>query len=108
MSKVILITGGSRGIGAATALLAAEKGYVVAVNYLKSKEAAENIAQKIKSNGGNAIAIGGDVANEEDVLLLFKETEEKLGTITALVNNAGIVQLQSLLQNMSVERWDKI
>lgn len=108
MSKLILITGGSRGIGAATALLAAEKGYAVAVNYLKNKKAAEDIVQKIKNKGGSAIAVSGDVAKEEDVLSLFKKTEEKLGSITALVNNAGIIQLQSLLQNMSVERWDKI
>lgn len=108
MSKLILITGGSRGIGAATALLAAEKGYAVAVNYLENKKAAEDIVQKIKNKGGSAIAVSGDVAKEEDVLSLFKKTEEKLGSITALVNNAGIIQLQSLLQNMSVERWDKI
>lgn len=108
MSKVILITGGSRGIGAATAMLAAEKGYAVAVNYLKNKNAAEDIVQKIKNNGGNAIALGGDVAKEEDVLAFFKEAEEKLGNITALVNNAGIIELQSLLKNMTVERWDRI
>jgi len=108
MSKVILITGGGRGIGAATALLAAEKGYAVAVNYLKNKDAAEEIVQRIKNRDGNAIAVGGDVAKEEEVIAIFKEIEEKLGNITALVNNAGIIQLQSLLQNMTVERWDKI
>jgi NAD(P)-dependent dehydrogenase (short-subunit alcohol dehydrogenase family) len=108
MSKTILITGGSRGIGAAAALLAAEKGYAVSINYLSNKPAADNIVETIKNKGGTAISVAGDVATEEDVLTIFKETEEKLGNITALVNNAGIVQLQSLLQNITVKRWDKI
>ena len=108
MNKVIIITGGSRGIGAATALLAAEKGYAVGINYLKNKDAAEALVQTIIKKGGSAIAIAGDVAIEADVISLFEKVEENLGTITALVNNAGILEQQSLLQKMSVERWDRI
>ena len=108
MNKVILITGGSRGIGAATALLAAEKGYAVGVNYLKNKTSAAEIAQTITQKGGTAIAVPGDVSNEADVISMFESIEEKLGAITALVNNAGMLEQQSLLQNMSVERWERI
>jgi NAD(P)-dependent dehydrogenase (short-subunit alcohol dehydrogenase family) len=108
MSKVIIITGGGRGIGAATALLAAEKGYAVAISYLKNKNAAEEVAQKIQKKGGQAIAVAADVSIEAEVISLFETVKEKLGDITALVNNAGILEQQSLFQDMSVERWQRI
>jgi NAD(P)-dependent dehydrogenase (short-subunit alcohol dehydrogenase family) len=108
MNKVILITGGSKGIGAATAVLAAEKGYAVGLNYLKNKIAAEEVVQKIHQKGGKAIAVAADISIENDVLSLFTQVENKLGPITSLVNNAGILEQQSLLQNMTLERWERI
>ena len=108
MNKVIIITGGSRGIGEATALLAAERGYAIGLNYLRNKIAAEEVVQKIHQKGGKALAVAGDVSIENDVLSLFTEVENKFGTITALVNNAAVLEPQSLLQNMAVERWERI
>jgi NAD(P)-dependent dehydrogenase (short-subunit alcohol dehydrogenase family) len=86
MKKVMLVTGGGRGIGAATARLAARQGYAVCVNYLRDKTAAEKLAKEI---GG--IAAAADVASEADVVRLFQAVDAKLGRITALVNNAGVV-----------------
>jgi NAD(P)-dependent dehydrogenase (short-subunit alcohol dehydrogenase family) len=91
MSGVCLVTGGSRGIGAAAAHLAAARGYAVAVNYARNERAANAVVAAIRADGGRAIAIGGDVAAEEDVLRMFDLTERELGPLTALVNNAGIV-----------------
>jgi len=108
MNKVLIITGGSRGIGAATALLAAEKGYAIGINYLKNKNAAEEVVQKIYQKGGQAIAIAGDVSNEKQVIHLFDTVQEQLGPITSLVNNAGILKQQSSLKDMSLERWQSI
>jgi len=87
---VLLITGGSRGIGAATALLAADAGYAVAVNYRERRDKAEAIVEQIAATGGKAIAIHADVADEADVVRMFAEVDERLGRLTALVNNAGI------------------
>jgi NAD(P)-dependent dehydrogenase (short-subunit alcohol dehydrogenase family) len=86
----IIITGGSRGIGAATARLAAVRGYSVAVNYLRGADAAEKVAADIRHGGGSAAAIQADVAEEAEVTELFAEAEKKLGPLSALVNNAGI------------------
>ena len=101
----MIVTGGSRGIGAATALLAAQRGYAVAVNYLRNAEAAERIVRAI---GGNAIAVAGDVAAEADVLRLFRTVDEKLGRLTALVNNAGIVDRGMRVESMSAERIQRM
>jgi NAD(P)-dependent dehydrogenase (short-subunit alcohol dehydrogenase family) len=84
------VTGASRGIGAAIATLAAERGFSVAVNFAKGEAEAEEIAQRIVSTGGNACAIQADVAREEDVIRLFETAEHELGAITGLVNNAAI------------------
>jgi NAD(P)-dependent dehydrogenase (short-subunit alcohol dehydrogenase family) len=108
MNITIIITGGSRGIGAATALLSAEQGYNVVINYLRNQQAAEDLVKVIEQKGGKAIAIVGDVSKETDVINLFKTAEVQFGYITSLVNNAGILAQQSLLQNMSVERWQRI
>src|SRR5215204_7747141 len=108
MNKVLIITGGSRGIGAATALLAAAKGYAVGINYLKNKKAAEELVEKIRHEGGNALAIAGDVSVEKDVVSLFDTVEDQLGQVGFLVNNAGILNRQSRLKEMSLERWEKI
>ena len=104
MDEVLLVTGGSRGIGAATAVLAARKGFAVAVNYTRNAAAAEQVVHAIRSAGGNAIAVQGDVAEEEQVLELFAQVDSKLGRLTALVNNAGIVDRTSRVEDMSLER----
>jgi NAD(P)-dependent dehydrogenase (short-subunit alcohol dehydrogenase family) len=101
MKKAMIITGGSRGIGAATARLAAGRGYAVAINYLRNREAAERLATEI---GNDAIAVAGDVASEVDVVRLFQTVDEKLGRVSVLVNNAGIVDRGSRVEAMSAER----
>jgi NAD(P)-dependent dehydrogenase (short-subunit alcohol dehydrogenase family) len=89
-ARTLVVTGGSRGIGAAVACLAGSRGYHVAVNFLGNEAAAQSVVQKIRSSEGCAIAIPGDVALEVDILRLFQKTEEELGPIDGLVNNAGI------------------
>jgi NAD(P)-dependent dehydrogenase (short-subunit alcohol dehydrogenase family) len=108
MNKVLIITGAGRGIGAATALMAAERGYAVGINYLKNKNAAEAVVQKIQQSGGKAMAVAGDVSVEKDVIALFDKVEDQLGPVQYLVNNAGILNTQSALKDMSVERWQNI
>jgi NAD(P)-dependent dehydrogenase (short-subunit alcohol dehydrogenase family) len=107
-TKVMLITGGARGIGAATALLAAQRGYAVAINYLRDADAANHIVQSVINHGGQAFAIKGDVAREHDVLHLFKRVDATLGRITVLVNNAGIVDMKSRLDAMSAARIERM
>lgn len=106
--KTILITGAGRGIGAATAILAAEKGYNVVVNYLRNNQTAENLVGKIKQKGGEAIAIQADVSKENEVKYLFEESENRFGRINALVNNAGILEHQTRIENTDVDRWKRI
>jgi len=108
MDKIILVTGGSRGIGKATALKAATKGYMVCINYRSNKKAAEEVVKTIEAAGGKAIAVAADVAKEKEVVSLFKIIDDKLGRITALVNNAGIVDRQSVVADMTAERVQKI
>ncbi|GGX99630.1 SDR family oxidoreductase [Vogesella alkaliphila] len=108
MSKVLLITGASRGIGAATARLAAQQGYAVAVNYHRNHAAAEAVVADIHAAGGQAVAIAANVADEVDVLRLFAECEAALGPLSALVNNAGVLEQQMRLDEMSVARWQRI
>jgi NAD(P)-dependent dehydrogenase (short-subunit alcohol dehydrogenase family) len=104
MDKVMLITGAGRGIGAATALLAAERGYAVCINYLRDADSAAVLQEKIERAGARAIAVAGDVSSEPDVLRLFEETDRRLGRITDLVNNAGIVDRGSRVEDMSAAR----
>ncbi|MDP4075055.1 SDR family oxidoreductase [Acidovorax sp. A1169] len=104
MDKVALITGGSRGIGAATAVLAASQGWAVAVNYLANQAAAEAVVQQIRAQGGQAIAVQGDVAHEEQVLAMFAAVDAQLGRLTALVNNAGVVDVTARVDEMGVAR----
>ena len=103
--KVMLITGGSRGIGAATALLAAQRGYAVAIGYLRNGAAAQRVVDQI---GKNALAVAGDVASESDVVRMFKTVDEEFGRVTALVNNAGIVDRGSRVEAMSAERIQRM
>lgn len=107
MSKVVVITGASRGIGAATAMLAGARGYTVCVNYARNRDAAERVVQSITDQGGAARAVQGDVAIEADVVRLF-ESADTLGTLTALVNNAGILETQMRLDAMDAARWQRI
>ena len=108
MDKVLLVTGGGRGIGAATARLAARRGYAVAVNYHRHADAAQAVVDSIVAAGGRAVAIAANVADEVDVLRLFSETEASLGPLSALVNNAGVLERQMRLDEMSVARWQRI
>ena len=104
MKPVILITGGSRGIGAATALLAAHQGFAVGINYSVNAKAANAMVDQIKAGGGQAIAIQGDVADEAQVIDMFKVLDQQLGTLSALINNAGVVDVASRVDSMSVQR----
>jgi NAD(P)-dependent dehydrogenase (short-subunit alcohol dehydrogenase family) len=108
MQKVLLITGASRGIGAATARLAARRGWAVAVNYHRQADAAQAVVDAIRADGGRAVALAGDVANEADVLRLFADTEAALGPLSALVNNAGVLAPQMPLADMDVARWQRM
>jgi NAD(P)-dependent dehydrogenase (short-subunit alcohol dehydrogenase family) len=108
MSKVLVVTGGGRGIGAATALLAAKRGYAVAVNYLKNSEAADRVVEKIEEARGKAIAVAADVSVESQVVAMFADTDRMLGRVSALVNNAGIVDLRSRVEDMSAERIQRM
>ena len=108
MSKVLLVTGGSRGIGAAAALLAAKQGYAVAVNYTANSLAADEVVRQIRAAGGTAIAVKADVSIDADVVGIFKKVDAKLGRLTALVNNAGVVDMPSRVDAMSVERLQRM
>jgi NAD(P)-dependent dehydrogenase (short-subunit alcohol dehydrogenase family) len=105
---LVLITGASRGIGAATALLAAARGYVVAVNYHENRAAAERVVDTIASAGGTAAAFQADVGSEPDVCRLFDDVGRRFGTLTALVNNAGILEAQMRVDAMTAERINRV
>ena len=102
MAGVMIVTGGSRGIGAATARLAAARGYKVCINYVKQRETAESLAREI---GG--IAVACDVAKEEDVLRLFREAD-RLGRLSVLVNNAGVVDVPARVDEMTLARLERM
>ena len=108
VKPVLLITGGARGIGAATALLAAQSGYAVAINYRAGSLAAGAVVQKIHAHGGHAIALQADVANETEVMAMFKRVDAELGRLTALVHNAGIVDVAARVDEMSVARLKRM
>ena len=108
MSQVVLITGGSRGIGAATARLAAQRGYAVCVNYMSDRPAADSVVADIQRAGGKAVAVAADVASESEVLRLFETVDKALGPLTALVNNAGTLERQMRVEDMDAARLARV
>ena len=104
MSKAILVTGGSRGIGRAACLLAAQRGWSVGVNYLKDQAAAESVVAETQRLGAKAVALKGDVSQEEDVIAIFDAATRALGTLDGVVINAAVAAVTSPLVDMSVER----
>jgi NAD(P)-dependent dehydrogenase (short-subunit alcohol dehydrogenase family) len=108
MNKVLLVTGGSRGIGAATALLAAQNGWSVAVNYTANSLAADEVVRQIRAAGGQAMSVQADVADEAQVLRMFSHIDAKFGRLTGLVNNAGVVDVTARVDEMSVARWKRM
>jgi NAD(P)-dependent dehydrogenase (short-subunit alcohol dehydrogenase family) len=108
MDRVIVITGAGRGIGAATARQAAQRGYAVCVNYIHNRAAADAVAGAINRAGGKAITVAADVASESEVIRLFETVDKELGRITALVNNAGILERQMKLEDMDAARLKRV
>jgi NAD(P)-dependent dehydrogenase (short-subunit alcohol dehydrogenase family) len=108
MSNIVIITGGGRGIGAAAARLAAQRGYAVCVNYLRDRAAAEGVVADIQRAGGEAIAVAADVASEPDVVRLFETVDRTWGPLTALVNNAGTLERQMRLEQMDAARLARV
>ncbi|KRC10393.1 sugar dehydrogenase [Hydrogenophaga sp. Root209] len=106
--RVLLVTGGGRGIGAATARLAASQGWAVAVNYTTNSLAADEVVRGIRELGGTAITVQADVADEAQVLAMFQKIDAKLGRLTGLVNNAGVVDVSARVDEMSVARWRRM
>jgi NAD(P)-dependent dehydrogenase (short-subunit alcohol dehydrogenase family) len=106
-NRVAIVTGGSRGIGRAVALLLAERGYAVCLSYVSDAAAAQDVVDAIAAKGGRALAVRGDVGNEADVIALFKAADG-LGRLAALVNNAGVVDVKSDVADMSVARLQRM
>src|SRR5438105_2494091 len=102
--SVLIVTGGSRGIGAATVRLAATRGYAVCVNYLRNRQAADELVGAVQLTGGRAVAVQADVGIEEDVVRLFNHAARELGRPTALVNNAATLEGQMRLEEMDAAR----
>lgn len=106
--KTLIVTGGSRGIGAATARLAARRGYAVCVNYLRDGAAAEGVVSAIQKDGGKAIAVQADIGIERDVVRLFETVDRELGPLAALVNNAATLERQMRLEEMDAARMQQM
>ncbi len=108
MNKVMLITGASRGIGAATARLAAARGYALCLNYREQRAAADALVEEIVAGGGQAIAEQADMADEAQVLQLFASIDREFGRLDVLVNNAGMLEPQKRLEQMDLARWQRV
>ncbi|QBK03839.1 SDR family NAD(P)-dependent oxidoreductase [Hylemonella gracilis] len=108
MTQVLLVTGGGRGIGAATALLAGQRGYAVAVNYTADAASASSVVERIRADGGRAFAVQADVSDEAQVLAMYARVDRELGLLTALVNNAGVVDSSQRVDEQSLARWQRM
>ena len=108
MNRALVVTGGSRGIGAATALMAAQRGYSVCVNYRNDRDAAEHVVRTIEAAGGKAVAVLADVGIEADVVRLFETCDDVLGSPVGLVNNAGILEKQMRVEAMDAARLHRV
>ena len=108
MDKIVLITGGGRGIGAATARLAARRGSAVCLNYLRNRATAERVVNDIHGDGGKAVAVAADVSSETGVMQLFEACDKEIGPLTALVNNAAILELQMRVDAMDAARLQRV
>ena len=108
MKPVLLVTGGSRGIGAATARLAAQAGWAVAVNYTQNSQAADEVVRAIRADGGQAISVQADVGDEAQIMAMFAQVDAKLGRLSGQVNNAGIVDLPARVDEMSWARLERM
>ena len=108
MQKVLLVTGGSRGIGAAAARLAARRGFAVAVNYARDAAAADEVVRAIRAEGGTATAVQADVGDEAQVNAMFNQVDAELGRLTALVNNAGVVDQRARVDEMTAARLERM
>lgn len=106
--KTMIVTGASRGIGAATAMLAAQHDFAVVVNYRKNKPAADSVVRNIVAAGGKAVAIQADISKENDIKTLFIEADRIFGNLHSLVNNAGILEPQMRLEDMDAARFNRI
>ncbi|MCO5058919.1 MAG: SDR family oxidoreductase [Rhizobiaceae bacterium] len=106
--KTVLVTGGSRGIGAETCRLAAQRGYRVAVNYRSDAQAARQVVSTIETAGGEAFAIRADIGDENEVMAMFAAVDERFGRLNALVNNAGVVDRKSRVDEMSADRLERM
>ena len=108
MKKIVLVTGSSKGIGAATAILLAEQGFDICINYLEDEESANSVVESIKSLGVNAISVQADVSKESEVVNLFNSIDQELGCVTSVVNNVGILFQQMRLEEMDANRINKV
>jgi NAD(P)-dependent dehydrogenase (short-subunit alcohol dehydrogenase family) len=106
--EIVVITGGSRGIGAAAAKLAAKQGYSVCIAFLEQCDAADQVVREIAANGGRAMAVPADISSEESIVELFRHVDSRLGRVTALVNNAATVETQMRLDGMDANRMERI
>ncbi len=108
MSRVMLITGASRGIGAATARLASRQGYALCLNYHQREDAANQVLEQIRAAGVSAITVKADVADEDQVLAMFDVIDREFGRLDVLVNNAGMLEQQMRLEQMDAARWTRV
>lgn len=106
--QIALVTGGSRGIGRATAILLAQSGYKVVINYQRNRQAADEVVNAIRDAGGEAMAIKADIADELQVMAMFAEIDNAFSPLTALVNNAGILFQQSTIENLTADRINRV
>lgn len=106
--RILLVTGGSRGIGAAAAVRAARAGWDVAINYTRDRAAAESVARQVREAGQRALVVQADVAQEPEVLAMFAAVDQGLGRMTGLVNNAGVVDMPARVDEMSLERLNRM